>query len=78
MAAKAFLNTLKEKSMTFVQKINVFFREVYVELRKVNWLKRSEVLRYTLIVLLVTILVSAFLGGLDYVFSSLIKKFIIP
>jgi preprotein translocase subunit SecE len=63
--------------MNILEKLTTFFKEVYVELKKVNWLRRSEVLRYTLIVLLVTILVSAFLGGLDYAFSSLIKKFII-
>ncbi|OGZ66180.1 MAG: preprotein translocase subunit SecE [Candidatus Staskawiczbacteria bacterium RIFCSPHIGHO2_02_FULL_43_16] len=63
--------------MDIVQKTQTFFKEVYVELRKVNWLTRGEVLRYTLIVLAVTIVVSAFLGGLDYIFSELIKRFII-
>ena len=54
-----------------------FFKEVYVEMRKVNWLSRSELLRYTLIVIAVTVVVAAFLGGLDYVFSTLIQKFVI-
>ena len=59
------------------QKTKIFFKEVYVELRKVNWLSRNEVLRYTLIVLVVSVLVAAILGGLDYLFSTLIQKFII-
>ena len=63
--------------MNILQKTNVFFREVYVELKKTNWLSRSEVLRYTLIVLVVTIIVAAFLGGLDYVFSTLIQRFVV-
>lgn len=63
--------------MNFIQKTQTFFKEVYVEMRKVNWLSRREVLRYTLIVLAVMIIVAAFLGGLDYVFSSLIQKFIV-
>lgn len=63
--------------MDIVQKTQTFFKEVYVELRKVNWLTRGEVLRYTLIVLAVTIIVAAFLGGLDYLFSTGIQKFII-
>ena len=70
-------NRLIYKHMDIVQKTQTFFKEVYVELRKVNWLTRGEVLRYTLIVLAVTIVVSAFLGGLDYIFSELIKRFII-
>ncbi len=63
--------------MSIAQKIKTFFKEVYVELRKTNWLSRSEVLRYTLIVLAVTIVVAAFLGGLDFLFSSLLKNFLI-
>jgi len=63
--------------MNIVGKTQTFLKEVYVELRKVNWLSRSEVLKYTLVVLVVSVIVSAFLGGLDYLFSSLIQKFIL-
>lgn len=63
--------------MNFIQKTQIFFKEVYVELRKVSWLSRSQVLRYTLIVLVFTVIIAAFLGGLDYLFSSLIQKFVI-
>jgi len=62
--------------MNAMNKITIFFKEVYVELRKTNWLSRKEVLRYTLIVLAVTIVVAAFLGGLDYAFSTILKSFI--
>jgi len=63
--------------MTITQKVQAFFKEVYVELRKTNWLSRKEVLRYTLIILAVTIVVAAFLGGLDFVFSEALKTFIL-
>ena len=63
--------------MKFIQKTQSFFKEVYVEMRKVNWLTRTELLRYTLIVVAVTVLVAALLGGLDYLFSTLIQKFIV-
>ena len=63
--------------MNFTQKINVFFREVWVEMKKVSWLSRKEVLRYTMIVLAVTISVAAFLGGLDYIFSTIIRSFLL-
>ena len=59
--------------MNIVQKTQVFFKEVYIELRKTNWLSRTEVLRYTLVVLAVTIVVAGFLGGLDYLFSTILK-----
>lgn len=63
--------------MITVQKIKTFFKEVYVELRKTNWLSRTDVLRYTLLVLGVTIVVAFFLGGLDYGFSTALKSFVL-
>lgn len=58
-------------------KTKSFLKEVYLELKKVNWLTRQELFRYTMIVILITLVVSAFLGGLDYIFTLLIKKFIL-
>ena len=63
--------------MNIIQKTQVFFREVYVELRKTNWLSRNEIIRYTFLVLAVTIVVAGFLGGLDYIFSELVQKFVV-
>jgi preprotein translocase subunit SecE len=63
--------------MTITQKINLFFKEVWVEMRRVSWLSQKDVLRYTLIVLGVTIVVAAFLGGLDYIFTTIIKNFVL-
>jgi len=63
--------------MKAIEKSQTFFKEVYVELKKVNWLTRKEVLRYTIIVLALTIVVAVFLGGLDYLFSTGIKSFIL-
>ncbi|MEK7080601.1 MAG: preprotein translocase subunit SecE, partial [Patescibacteria group bacterium] len=44
--------------------------------KRVNWLSKKDVLRYTLIVLAVTIIVAAFLGGLDFIFTETIKMFV--
>lgn len=63
--------------MAIAQKINIFLKEALVELKRVSWLTQKDIIRYTLIVLAVTILVAAFLGGLDYIFTSIIKLFII-
>jgi len=63
--------------MNITQKISVFFKEVWVEMKRVNWLSKNDVLRYTLIVLAVTIIVAAFLGGLDFIFTEIIKRVVI-
>ncbi len=63
--------------MNITQKIKEFFKEVWVEMKRVSWLSRKDVLRYTFIVLGVTIVVALFLGGLDYIFTEIIKLFIL-
>jgi len=48
-----------------------YFRETRAELRKVVWPSRKETTRLSLIVVAVTVLMSAGLGLIDLVFSRL-------
>ena len=50
-----------------------FLKETIDELRKVVWPKRQEVIRLTGVVILVSLIVGLFLGGLDFVFTKLIE-----
>ena len=67
---------LKTMNINITQKLNLFFKEVLVEMKKVSWLTSKEVVRYTFIVLGVTLAFAIFLGGLDYIFTEIIKKFV--
>ncbi len=58
-------------------KIITFLKEVRVELKKVNWPTRNETIKYTLIIIGVSLAVAIFLGGLDFIFTWLIGKFVI-
>ena len=51
-----------------------FIANIVAELKKVTWLSWNESLRLTALVLGISIAVGLILGGLDYVFSALIKK----
>lgn len=62
---------------TITQKINIFFKEVWVEMRRVSWLSQKDVIRYTLVVLGITIAAAAFLGSLDFIFTTIIKSLIL-
>lgn len=53
-----------------------FIREAKAELMKVNWPTKKQTMNYTLIIIGVSIVVALFLGGLDYVFSGILKRFI--
>jgi preprotein translocase subunit SecE len=52
-----------------VKQVVGFFSEVRSELLKVVWPKRAEVVKLTVVVLLVSALVGAYVGGLDYLFT---------
>jgi len=51
----------------------VFLREVREELGKVVWPTRDEVIRLTLTVILVSLVVGIFLGGLDFLLTKLLE-----
>jgi preprotein translocase subunit SecE len=50
-----------------------FFGEVRDELKKVVWPSRQETIRLTVVILTVSLLVGAFLGGLDFAFTKLLQ-----
>ncbi|HLD01450.1 MAG TPA: preprotein translocase subunit SecE [Patescibacteria group bacterium] len=53
-----------------------YIGEVRVELQKVIWPKRSEVVKLTLTVILITAIVGVYVGLLDYGFASLLEQII--
>ncbi|MCJ7733230.1 MAG: preprotein translocase subunit SecE [Anaerolineales bacterium] len=53
------------------QKARKFYRETIAELRKVSWPTRSEAINLTKVVLVVILIMGAFLGMLDYLFTQL-------
>ncbi len=53
-----------------------FLFETQEELKKVVWPKRQEVIRLTGVVIGVSLIVGAFIGGLDFVFTKLLSLLI--
>ena len=51
-----------------------FMREVRVELRKVSWPTRSEVVNYSIVTLVVVVILTAVIGALDYGFGEAVLK----
>ena len=51
--------------------IRRFYRETIGELRKVSWPTREEATNLTIIVIIVTFGMSAFLGIMDFLFTRL-------
>jgi preprotein translocase subunit SecE len=57
---------------SYMRAISSFFGEVKVELSKVTWPTRDEVIKLTLTVFLVSGILGAYVGGLDYLFTTLL------
>lgn len=50
-----------------------YFSEVRLELTKVTWPKREEVIKLTLIVFLISIAVGFYTGVLDYLLTKVLE-----
>jgi preprotein translocase subunit SecE len=59
-----------------MNKISQFLKEVRQEVRKVTWPTKAETIRYSIMVIVASLVVAAYLGGVDYVVSSVLKGFI--
>lgn len=62
--------------MAITERIKTFFKEVWVEARKVDWPRRKETIRHTLIVIGISLGVAAFLGVLDFAFLKVLDMFV--
>jgi len=63
--------------MKILDKLSAFLKEVRLEMKKVNWPTRKETIKYTFIIVGLSLAVAAFLGGLDFIFSFLLNRFIL-
>ena len=63
--------------MAFLNKITGFLKEVNIEVKKVNWPTKDESIKYTLIVVGISVVVAIFLGGIDLIFTKLLDKLIL-
>ncbi|OGM32065.1 preprotein translocase subunit SecE [Candidatus Woesebacteria bacterium RIFCSPHIGHO2_01_FULL_44_21] len=60
-----------------MQRLTGYFREVRAELLKVIWPKRKEVIKLTGTVVILSVIVSAYLGALDYLFARALELLLV-
>jgi preprotein translocase subunit SecE len=61
------------KSLGWVENIRQFFRDVMLEMKKVSWPSRTEVVNTTLVVVVVLLFFAFFLFGTDLALSYLVR-----
>lgn len=59
-----------------MKRIIAFLRSVKVELALTKWPNRQETMRLTIVVIATTLLVGAYIGGLDILFTNILSKLI--
>jgi preprotein translocase subunit SecE len=63
----------EKKKDNFLDKAMQFLREVKVELKKVTWPSRKQTMGSTIVVILLVMIISFFLGLVDMGLSSLVR-----
>ena len=58
-------------------RITTFLKEARLELRKVAWPTRTQTIRYTVAVILMSLVIAALLGGFDFIFTYLLNAFLL-
>lgn len=54
--------------------VSKFLQEVRSELKKVNWPTREETIRFTFVVIVISVLVAVYVGALDAFFLTITTK----
>jgi preprotein translocase subunit SecE len=62
-----------DKAKEIIEKIEQFLKEAWIELKKVTWPTPKQALVSTSVVIIVTLIVSAFLGLVDFGLTKLIR-----
>jgi preprotein translocase subunit SecE len=55
-------------------RVREFTQDVLVEFRKVTWPSRQELLNSTVVVIVVTVVLAFFLGGVDIGLTKLVER----
>lgn len=54
-----------------------YIKETKGELKHVSWPTRAQAISFTIIVIVISIAVAAFLGAFDFLFSQIVSKLVL-
>ena len=63
--------------MNIIKSLKKYLTEVKTEAKKVSWPSKKVTVKDSTIVIVISLATAAFLGGVDYLLSFLIKEFIV-
>ncbi len=68
------LKTVKSSSLSQWEQITQFLRETKVELKKVTWPSKKELIGSTVVVIIFVLLIAAYFGIIDLIYTTIIGK----
>ena len=60
----------------YIRQIIQFIKEAYLELKKVSWLSKKELIASTVVVIIFIFLFSIFVGLVDFILAKIMSVFI--
>jgi preprotein translocase subunit SecE len=60
-----------------VERAKTYLQEVRVELSRVEWPSRTELIRMSIVVIIVLLLLAVYLGTFDYIYTVVIKRWLL-
>ena len=57
-------------------KVKLFIGELRQEFKRINWPSRQETIKMSTIVIVISLVVAAFLGALDFLFLTVIERLV--
>ena len=58
-------------------KLKEYLQETKVELSHVSWPTKNQAVVYTIVVIVISFVTAFYLGAFDYLFQTLLQKFIL-
>ncbi|MBI2012938.1 MAG: preprotein translocase subunit SecE [Candidatus Colwellbacteria bacterium] len=58
-------------------RFSLYLKELRREFQRINWPSRKDAVKLSLVVISLSLIVAAFLGSLDFLFSTILKRFVI-
>jgi preprotein translocase SecE subunit len=61
-----------------LERPRTYLREVWTELHRVDWPARTELIRMSIVVLVVLLVMALYLGFFDYIFTVVVRQWLLP
>lgn len=63
--------------MSVIKATTKYFRDSFLEMKNVVWPSRRQVLMHTILVIIFSLFIAAFLGSLDMIFAFILEKVLV-